>query len=593
MTQVIRRKPQQQNDVNPKVQSHYGTITERVLRHRGVFEKNANHDDALERLSTQAKYLKHYKSLKDVNRAAILLAESIKQQKQICIVGDFDADGATSTALCLLAFRAMAYYKVDYIVPNRFDYGYGLTKPVVDMAIEQGAQVIITVDNGISSIEAVAYAKQNDLSVIITDHHLPAEELPIADAIVNPNQPGCDFESKNLAGVGVAFYLMSALKNVLEQQDYFTKLGWPVPNMAQFLDIVAVGTVADVVPLDGNNRILVHQGIQRIRSGKTRPGILALLNVTSRNHRRCSTSDIGFAIGPRLNAAGRLEDMSRGIECLICDDANTAAQYAVELDGLNQSRREIEQSMRDDAERIFASTDIDTNADTGQIPSALIVYQADFHQGVVGIVAGRLKEKYYRPCIVFANEDDNFIKGSARSIDGVHIRDALVRVDSLAPGLIKKFGGHAMAAGLSIAKNDLAEFETVFMRVIADAIAELTDGKPLVAAIYSDGDLSHDEMTLENASLLKYSLPWGQAFEEPIFDSEFELIQQRIVGQSHLKMVVKKQDQVFDAIAFNVDTKVWPNDHVRAIKLAYKLDINEFRGQTNVQLLVSHIEALR
>lgn len=588
MTQVIRRKPQQQNEVNPKVQRQYGTIAERVLRHRGVFGNTQSQEEALAYLSTQAKYLKHYKSLKDVNRAAILLADCIKQQKQICIVGDFDADGATSTALCLLAFKAMAYYKVDYIVPNRFDYGYGLTKPVVDIAIEQGANVIITVDNGISSIEAVAYAKQHDLNVIITDHHLPAEQLPSADAIVNPNQPDCDFESKNLAGVGVAFYLMSALKNVLEQQDYFSKLGWPVPNMAQFLDIVAVGTVADVVPLDGNNRILVHQGIQRIRSGKTRPGILALLNVTNRNYRRCSTSDIGFAIGPRLNAAGRLEDMSRGIECLVCDDTNTAAQYAAELDGLNQSRREIEQSMRDDAERIFASTNINTE----QLPSALIVYQADFHQGVVGIVAGRLKEKYYRPCIVFANEDEDFIKGSARSIEGVHIRDALVRVDSLAPGLIKKFGGHAMAAGLSIEKSKLVEFKAVFNQVIDDAIASLTQGKPLVAAIYSDGDLSQDEMTLDNASLLKYSLPWGQGFAEPVFDSEFELMQQRIVGQSHLKMVVKKQDQVFDAIAFNIDVAIWPNDKVHTVKLAYKLDINEFRGQTSVQLLVSHIEAL-
>lgn len=551
-------------------------LLDKIVRQRGI--------TSAEDLSTQAKHLLHYKQLKGIDTAAQLLAHAIQQEHKICIVGDFDADGATSTALCILALRAMGYHNVDYIVPNRFDFGYGLTPPVVDMAKRSGSQMIVTVDNGISSIEGVAYAKSLGISVVVTDHHLPADETPIADAIVNPNQRGCEFASKNLAGVGVAFYVMSALKNVLVSKEYFAKNNIAVPNMANFLDIVAVGTIADVVPLDKNNRILVHQGIQRIRSGKTRPGILALLNVANKDYKKCCTTDIGFVIGPRLNAAGRLEDMSHGIECLICDNAQKSAQLAAELDGLNQSRREIEQSMREDAQKVLAQLQLDQH----NMPPSIVMYKSDFHQGVVGIVAGRLKETYYRPTIVFADESEGVVKGSARSIDGIHIRDMLARIDSLAPGLIVKFGGHAMAAGLSIAKADINRFHDLLNTVVAEASHDL----PTQAIILSDGELESAQLTLEIASTLKFAMPWGQKFEEPLFDGDFSLINQRIVGQNHLKLTVENNGQYFDAIAFGIDTKIWPNLKASRVKLAYKLDINEFRGQTTVQLMVTQLEAL-
>jgi len=590
--QIERRQALQETPLSSDISS----LLDRVLRQRGLTSASE--------FATQAKHLSHYQDLKGIEVAAELLAIAVKEQQKICIVGDFDADGATSTALCILALREMGHKHIDYIVPNRFDFGYGLTPPVVDIAQQKQAQVIITVDNGISSIEGVAHAKKLGMTVIVTDHHLPADSLPEADAIVNPNQLNCDFGSKNLAGVGVAFYVMSALKNELEKRGYFSEKQINVPNMANFLDIVAIGTVADVVPLDANNRILVHQGIARIRAGKTRPGVIALLNVTNRQYQRCCTSDIGFVIGPRLNAAGRLDDMSHGIECLLCDNAAQAAQYAAELDGLNQSRREIEQSMRDDAERflseylegganIESAAKIDSIANTSasnktELPAAIVLYKGDFHQGVVGIVAGRIKEKYYRPTIVFADEDDLYVKGSARSIEGVHIRDVLARIDALYPTLIKKFGGHAMAAGLSLAKQDLAQFETVFNEVVA----QLTQGLPKQATIYSDGELNALDISLQTASELKFALPWGQQFEEPCFDGCFDIVNQRIVGQNHLKLTLALDGHYFDAIAFSVDTSQWPNHQATQVHAAYKLDINEFRGQTNVQLMISALEAV-
>lgn len=554
----------------------YSDIVDRVLRNRGI---SAEHE-----LSVQAKHLQHYKALNGIDKASHLLADAVETQKSIYIIGDFDADGATSTALCMLALRKMGCTSVDYIVPNRFDYGYGLTSPVVDLAFKAGAQVLVTVDNGISSIEGVRHAKSLGLTVIVTDHHLPGKDLPIADAIVNPNQALCDFPSKNLAGVGVAFYVMSATKNVLEKSAYFDKKQISPPNMADYLDIVAVGTVADVVPLDKNNRILVHQGIQRIRSGKTRPGILALLNITNRQYARCCTTDIGFVIGPRLNAAGRLDDMSLGIECLMCDSANEAAEIALQLDGLNQSRRDIEESMRTQAETALANLALDPQ----NMPAALVLYNEDYHQGVIGIVAGRIKEQYYRPTIVFANDDDLVVKGSARSIQGVHIRDALARVDSLHPGLIIKFGGHAMAAGLSLHKTDLPLFE----KCLIEVVGELTKHLPKEAIIASDGELNDTQLTLENAHALKFSLPWGQGFEEPLFDGVFSLIDQRIVGKNHLKMTLSSGTVYVDAIAFNIDLQLWPNKGLSEVQVAYKLDINEFRGQQNLQLIVSALEAV-
>ncbi|MGB3726292.1 MAG: single-stranded-DNA-specific exonuclease RecJ [Glaciecola sp.] len=551
-------------------------ILDQVIRQRGI--------SSSEELTTQAQHLLHYNLFKDIDVASQLLANAVINKRAICIVGDFDADGATSTALCILALRAMGHTNVSFIVPNRFDYGYGLTSPVVELAHQQGAELIVTVDNGISSIDGVNTAKALGIEVVVTDHHLPAEQLPAADAIVNPNQVDCDFPSKAIAGVGVAFYVMTALKNTLQQMDYFSHNTITPPNMANFLDIVALGTVADVVALDKNNRILVHQGIARIRSGRTRPGILALLNVANKNFRKCCTTDIGFVLGPRLNAAGRLEDMSQGIECLISDDSNQCAVLAAQLDGLNQSRREIEASMREDANTALAQLDL-----TGDLkPSALVVYRSDFHQGVVGIVAGRLKEAHYRPTIVFADEDEYFIKGSARSIDGVHIRDALARVDALVPGLIKKFGGHAMAAGLSIAKQDLAKFSELLQQVVSELLVDM----PSEAILYSDGELSSNDLSLETASLLKFAMPWGQQFEEPVFDGEFALVSQKIVGQKHLKVVLQHGEQYIDGIAFNVNTDEWPNLQAKRANVAYRLDINEFRGQTSVQLIILGIEAL-
>ena len=554
----------------------YTDIIDKVLRNRGIQSQSE--------LSVQGKHLLHYNKLKDIEKAANLLADAVVNHQQVFIIGDFDADGATSTALCILAFHKLGLLNVQYIVPNRFDYGYGLSPPVVDLAHQAGAKVLVTVDNGISSVEGVKYAKSLGMTVVVTDHHLPSDVLPIADAIVNPNQALCEFESKNLAGVGVAFYVMSATKNVLVDRGYFTQQQIPVPNMANFLDIVAVGTIADVVMLDKNNRILVHQGIQRIRCGKTRPGILALLNISGRDYSKCCTTDIGFAIGPRLNAAGRLEDMSHGIECLLCECTNDAATLALALDALNQSRREIEQSMKDQAELALATLSLDAK----NMPAALVLYNEDYHQGVVGIVAGRMKERYYRPTIVFANDNEHTLKGSARSIQGVHIRDVLARVDSLQPGLIHKFGGHAMAAGLSIAKVDLPLFQTVLIQVVSN----LTQNLPKEAIIYSDGELSEQQLTLENAHELKYSMPWGQGFEEPQFDGVFTLVNQRIVGKNHLKMTLAQNQVYIDAIAFNVDIQAWPNHKVNEVKMAYKLDINEFRGQTTLQLMVSNLVAV-
>ena len=555
---------------------HYTSIVDRVLRNRGIGCETE--------LSVQAKHLLHYNTLKDIDKAAQILANAVTEQKNVFIIGDFDADGATSTALCILAFRKMGLRNVNYIVPNRFDFGYGLTEPVVDLAYKAGAQVLVTVDNGISSIDGVQYAKSLGLQVVVTDHHLPGPTLPIADAIVNPNQVDCEFASKNIAGVGVAFYVMSATKNVLQAQGYFASHNIAIPNMADFLDIVAVGTVADVVVLDKNNRILVHQGIARIRSGKTRPGIIALLNITQRHYSKCCTTDIGFVIGPRLNAAGRLEDMSHGIECLLCENSTQAVELALALDGLNQSRRDIEQTMQEQAQLALSKL----NVDALNMPAALILYNEEYHQGVVGIVAGKMKERYYRPTIVFANESEHIIKGSARSIQGVHIRDVLARVDSLHPKLIHKFGGHAMAAGLSMAKADLPVFEKLLISVVS----ELAQNLPKEAIIYSDGELSEHQLTLENAHDLKYTMPWGQGFEEPLFDGVFTLVNQRIVGKKHLKMTLAHNDIYVDAIAFNVDVETWPNHGVKEVKMAYKLDINEFRGQTSLQLMVSDLAAL-
>ena len=551
-------------------------VIDRIYRGRNI----ANLDD----LENGLKGLTHFNVLKGMPHAAQILADAVVQNKRIIIVGDFDADGATSTSVCILALRAMGYHNVDFLVPNRFDFGYGLSVPIVDEAAKQGAEVIVTVDNGISCIDGVTHAKSLGMQVVVTDHHLPGDVLPPADAIVNPNQPGCEFPSKNLAGVGVAFYIMLALKAELQQQGHFERAGLAPPNLASLLDIVAVGTVADVVVLDKNNRILVHQGLQRIRAGKCRPGIKALVEVANRDCAHLTSTDLGFVVGPRLNAAGRLDDMSQGIACLLEDETIQARMIAAELDALNKERREIETGMKAQAETVLEQMALDE----GDMPSALVVYREDFHQGVIGIVAGRLKEKYLKPVIAFAHQDDEIIKGSARSIPGVHIRDVLDEVNTRYPGVIEKFGGHAMAAGLSLPVAKLQDFEQAFVDIARAHMAKL-DGNH---ALLSDGDLSSEELCLPFAHLLRQAGPFGQGFESPLFDGEFALLDQRLVGQKHLKMVVKSDGaNEVDAIAFNVDLKSWPNAMVKRVHIAYRLDINVFRGQETVQLIVEQIEA--
>ncbi|HAO16866.1 MAG TPA: single-stranded-DNA-specific exonuclease RecJ [Alteromonas macleodii] len=551
-------------------------VIDRIYRGRNI----ANLDD----LENGLKGLTHFNVLKGMPQAAQILANAVVQNKRIIIVGDFDADGATSTSVCILALRAMGYQNVDFLVPNRFDFGYGLSVPIVDEAAKQRAEVIVTVDNGISCIDGVTHAKSLGMQVVVTDHHLPGDVLPPADAIVNPNQPGCEFPSKNLAGVGVAFYIMLALKAELQQQGHFERAGLAPPNLASLLDIVAVGTVADVVVLDKNNRILVHQGLQRIRAGKCRPGIKALVEVANRDCAHLTSTDLGFVVGPRLNAAGRLDDMSQGIACLLEDETIQARMIAAELDALNKERREIETGMKAQAETVLEQMALDE----GDMPSALVVYREDFHQGVIGIVAGRLKEKYLKPVIAFAHQDDEIIKGSARSIPGVHIRDVLDEVNTRYPGVIEKFGGHAMAAGLSLPVAKLQDFEQAFVDIARAHMAKL-DGNH---ALLSDGDLSSKELCLPFAHLLRQAGPFGQGFESPLFDGEFALLDQRLVGQKHLKMVLKSDGaNEVDAIAFNVDLKSWPNAMVKRVHIAYRLDINVFRGQETVQLIVEQIEA--
>lgn len=532
-------------------------------------------------LDNSTKTLIHANQLKGMATACELLYQAYLTRKKIIIVGDFDADGATSTALSVLSLRALGFQNIDYLIPNRFDYGYGLSPEIVDLAAQQGAELLMTVDNGISSISGVAHAKKLGIAVLVTDHHLPGNETPIADAIVNPNQIGCDFPSKNLAGVGVAFYVMLALRSLMQEKGCFTH--FPAPNLANFLDIVALGTVADVVKLDSNNRTLVHQGLVRIRAGFCRPGISALIQVAKRNQQQLVATDLGFSLGPRLNAAGRLDEMSHGVELLICEDYLRANTLATELDALNLSRREIEQSMQQEAMLSLQKLSIDQT----NLPLALCLFEADWHQGVIGLVASRIKEKHYRPTFAFARANDGEIKGSARSIPGIHIRDMLDLVDKSIPGVILKFGGHAMAAGLSLLEKDFNLFNETLNAILKAQV----DENILQNVILSDGQLAVEQFDLSIAQELRDAGPWGQGFPAPIFDGVFELKQQRLVGLKHLKMVLQQGDKLIDAIAFNIDPEAWPNLSVKEIFCVYSLDVNEFRGQRTVQLLVQLLEA--
>jgi len=514
-------------------------------------------------------------SLDGVDAAVALLLKH--KQDRIVVIGDFDVDGATSTALMLRCLGAFGFSNASYLVPNRFEYGYGLSPEIVQVAAERSPQLIVTVDNGISSLAGVRAAKEAGIAVLVTDHHLPAEELPEADVIVNPNLLGSTFASRNLAGVGVAFYVMAALGKVLEEQG--EKGCARVP--AKYLDLVALGTVADVVPLDHNNRILVQQGLSRIRAGQTVTGIRALLTQAGRQLSRTVSTDLGFAAGPRLNAAGRLEDMSVGIECLLTDDDATAAQLATLLDDINKERREIESTMREQA---FAYVD---SLDATKWPACVCVYDESWHQGVVGLIAARVKEKCHRPVIAFARESDGHLKGSARSIAGVHARDLLEAVSSTHPGLIEKFGGHAMAAGLTIAEENYA----VFADAVAAQMTRLYPDADFSGAIVSDGVLPDVALSLSFAQALRNAGPWGSGFPEPTWNGDFELVEQRTVGESHLKMRLKAVDgnNVIDAIAFNQAGPAYRG----VVQLAYRLDVNEWRGRETPQLIVEQIAALQ
>jgi single-stranded-DNA-specific exonuclease len=552
-------------------------VLARIFAARGALDGEA--------LDHSLQALLRTEQLGGVDRAVDLLCDALTQEARIVFVADFDADGATSCAVGVRALRACGARHVDYVVPNRFEYGYGLTPPIVDLAATRGADLLITVDNGVSSLEGVAHAKSAGLTVLITDHHLPGAHLPAADALVNPNLAGDPFPSKALAGVGVIFYVMLALRTRLRDSGWFGRRGCPEPNLAELLDLVALGTVADVVPLDPNNRRLVAQGLARIRAGRCQPGITALLSVAGRDPRRVVASDLGFAVGPRLNAAGRLADMSLGIECLLADDPQRCRRIAAELDALNDERRALERDMRAQAIALLAARELAPDAHQ----HGICLFDPSWHQGIIGVVAGRIKDVYHRPVVAFASAGHGELKGSARSIPGVHVRDVLDEIAATYPGLLSRFGGHAMAAGLSLREEDLSAFGTAFDATVAAHVAPAD----LEHRVLTDGSLDTAEMTLEFARTLAAAAPWGQAFAEPLFDGEFRVLERRIVRHDHvqLRLAARGGDRVFAAIAFNAADAAWGATGTD-IRAAYRLAVNEYQGIERLQLVIEYAEAL-
>lgn len=542
-------------------------VINRILASRGVTQAC--------QLQYELKQLLSYTGLKDIDKAVLRLKLAIEQQQTILIVGDFDCDGATATAVTVLALKKFGAKHVDYIVPNRFEYGYGLTPEIVELAKAQQPDVIITVDNGIASVAGVEKANELGIDVIVTDHHLAGKILPKAHAIVNPNQPGDEFPSKHMAGVGVAFYVMLALRKALNL----------AVNMGELLDLVALGTVADVVRLDQNNQILVQQGLLRVRAGQCREGIKALLAISKRQLNEVTSMDLAFTVGPRLNAAGRLHDMSIGIQCLLTDSADQAEILAKQLDELNRERREIEGKMQKEAFAILKNLHF-----TKTLPLGVCLFDKAWHQGVVGLLASRIKEQYHRPVIAFAEVGENELKGSARSIAGVHIRDVLDEIATSHPTLLNKFGGHAMAAGLSLQKTHFDQFADLF----AKTVSEKLNGKAPEASLTVDGELLPSEFNLSLFQQLKYQFPWGQGFEEPLFCNWFEVVNQRLVAERHLKCTLQfpKTEQYVDAIYFNVDLQHWPNHRVHSAQFVYQIDLNTYNGITRPQIIVRHIEGL-
>ncbi|MCX8596640.1 MULTISPECIES: single-stranded-DNA-specific exonuclease RecJ [unclassified Gilliamella] len=557
----------------PELSNDIPLLLQRVYALRGI--------TSMQELDYTTRNLCNYDNLDGTNKAVDILYSAMKNNERIMIVGDFDTDGATSTALTVKALKKMGCQFVDYIIPNRFDDGYGLSINVVKKAILQKADLIITVDNGVSAVEAVEFAKQSNLTVIITDHHLCPEKLPPADAIINPNLPNCTFPSKHLAGVGVAFYFMLALRSKLRKENWFTTHNLEEFNIASLLDLVALGTIADVVKLDLNNRILVHQGVSRIRAGYCCEGIKALLNISRRDPLTFTSTDLAYYIAPRLNAAGRMDNMSLSVELLLCEDYDSAVNQAADLDTLNSDRKLIEQTMYQEAlshvEQIHKTS----------FPNSIVVHHPEWHQGVIGIVSARLKDKYYRPVICFASTEDGLLKGSGRSIDGIHLQNVLYELNQRYPDILVSFGGHAMAAGLSIQEKDLDKFRDLLETVITEQL----DLKVLEQTIETDGEINNGDFNYSIAKLLKDSGPWGEGFIEPTFDGEFIIHQQRIFAEKHLKLVLEPKNggPIIEGICFNVNLTKWPDQTIKEAKIVYHLDVNEFRGNQTLKLMIRHI----
>ena len=525
-----------------------------------------------------------FEQLSGINDAVILLQEMLEQKKRMLIIADFDADGATSCALAIRGLTAMGAKDVIYVVPNRFEHGYGLSPEIVDVALDYDPDLIITVDNGISSICGVEYARKNGVKVLITDHHLPAKELPNADVIINPQLANDKFPSKNLAGVGVIFYILLALRAKLKQEYWFENNNIDYPNLANFLDLVALGTIADLVPLDKNNRTMVAHGLKLIKNNKSKPGIYALLNQAGRQLSKLTSSDLSFAVAPRLNAAGRLTDMSLGIECLLTDDEDDAIKIAGKLNRLNIERRKIQDNMQEEA---LAELEKYLQDTSGEIPYGICIYDKDWHQGVVGILASKIKEKFNRPAIVFAKENEGVLKGSARSISGLHIKDVFDEIATLHPELILTFGGHAMAAGLTIKESQYSNFSNIFNKYANQYISS----DKLEDECLTDGELSDEDFTVPLAQAIQDAGPWGQSFPEPTFAGQFKILDKRVVGETHLKLKLQLRGNsaTLDAIAFNMTDTNWPPE-TQQIVSAYRLGINDFQGNTQVQLFLEHIE---
>lgn len=545
--------------------------------------KQHRHLDPNQPIDLSFSQLLPFQPLLGIEAAAALLAEALMQQQRLMIIGDFDTDGATSTAVAVSALKLLGAAQVDYLVPNRFKFGYGLTPEIVAVAKSYQPDLLVTVDNGIASIDGVEAAKKAGMKVLITDHHLPGSTLPNADAIVNPNQPHDPFPSKHLAGVGVIFYVMLALRSHLRQ------LGWfrtrTEPNLGQLLDFVALGTVADVVPLDHNNRILVHQGLQRIRAGQCHPGIQALIQLSKKKAIDLQAADLGFIVAPRLNAAGRLEDMTLGIHCLLAETDSEAQHLAQRLEQLNHERRAIEAEMQLDAHAALQQLSFDSH----NLPLGLCLYQQHWHQGVTGIVAARVKERYARPTIAFAKIDSGELKGSARSVTGINIRDLIDAIATKNPHLIHRFGGHAMAAGISLPE---AHFEA-FNQAFNDELALWVCKEQMVTTLYSDGELAPSALQLSTVSAIQQLGPYGQNFPEPLFDGVFTLLDQRLVAGKHLKVLLQcpNSEQTLDGIAFNIELNEWPNYQVKRLHIAYHITINHFRDRQSLQVIIQHLHA--